>query len=149
MTEEAAGAELRRAMRSHAEGQIDAALAAAHRAIALAPELADAHSYVGSTLVTRKRRFVEGLRALEQARQLAPDDPFIRYTLGWCYEYVAHELAPGASPEGLPSRGELYRRAVVELEACLAASPGPDLRDDAEKLLERIEVDAVGAAGDE
>lgn len=140
MTEEAAGAELQRAMRSHAEGKIDAALAAARRAIALTPEMADAHSYLGSTLVTRKRRFAEGLRALEQARHLAADNPFIRYTLGWCYEYVAHELAPGATPEGLPSRRELYRRAIAELQACLAAAPSPDLRDDAEKLLERIEV---------
>ncbi|MSQ61458.1 MAG: hypothetical protein EXR43_02620 [Dehalococcoidia bacterium] len=149
MTEEAAGAELQRAMRSHAEGQIDAALAAARRAIALAPELAETHSYLGSTLITRKRRFVEGLRALEQASELAPDDPFIRYTLGWCYEYVAHELSPGAAPRGLPPRRELYRRAASELHACLAAGPGPDLRDDAEKLLERIEVGEVGAEEDE
>ena len=141
MTETAAGrTELQRAMRLHAEGDIEAALEAARRAIALAPALSDAHSYLGSTLVTRKRRFVEGLHALEQARLLAPDDPYIRYTLGWCYEYVAHELAAGAIPPGLPSRRELYGRAALELQACLAAGPGPDLKDDAEKLLERIDM---------
>lgn len=135
-----ARAELRRAMALHAQDRIDEALAAARRAVALDPSSADALSYLGSTLVTRKRDYRAGLRALEQARDLAPGDPFIRYTLAWCYEYVAHEWPRGRrTPEGLPTIDELYALAVAEFRACLAAGPDPGLRDDVLKLLDRVD----------
>lgn len=135
-----ARAELRRAMALHAQDRIDEALAAARRAVALDPSFADALSYLGSTLVTRKRDYAAGLRALERARELAPDEPFIRYTLAWCYEYAAHEWPRGRpTPEGLPRVDQLYRLAVAEFRACLAAGPDPDLRDDVLKLLDRLD----------
>ena len=143
--EDDARAELRRAMQLHAEERIDEALAAARRAIALDPACADALSYLGSTLVTRKRHFRGGLSALERARDLAPASPFIRYTLGWCYEYAAHEVKRrGTVPAGLPEVDELYARAIAEFRACLATGPDPDLRGDVEKLLELLGEDIDG-----
>ncbi len=138
-SENPARAELQRAMNLHAEERIDEALAAARRSIAIDPSYADALSYLGSTLITRAGDYRKGLRLLERAREAAPDDPFIRYTLGWCYEYVAHEWPPGRpGPNGFPGVDELYRRAIAEFRACLAAGPDPDLRDDVVKLLEHL-----------
>jgi tetratricopeptide (TPR) repeat protein len=136
-----AAAHLAEAMRLHAEDRIDEALAAARRAIELDPSNANAHSYVGSTLVTRKAAYRAGLESVDRASQLAPDDAYIRYTTGWCYEYVAHEQERRASA-GLPATAELRVRAIAEYRACLALDPPADLRDDVEKLLDRLDADS-------
>ena len=144
---DAAREQLQLAMRLHAEDRIDDALAAARRAIEIDPSFADAHSYLGSTLVTRKRSYRAGLASLERARDLQPDDVDIRYTLAWSYEYVAHEQSgAGRRAAGVPSPDELRERAIEEYRACLALDPEPGLRDDIEKLLERLEIELEGRA---
>ena len=130
---------LREATSLHERGDIDGALAAANLAIAVAPSLVEAHLYVGTTLVARKRRFRDGLRALERARELSPQDASVYYNLGWCYEFAAHNLSrrPGrkGSPEMEPNR--LYAKAVEYMRRCLELNPDEEMRGDLEKLLER------------
>ena len=133
---QAARDSLKAAMALHAEGDIDGAFALAQSAIDAAPEFAEAHSYLGSTLITRKGRFAEGLDALAQAEGAAPDDATLQYTLGWCCEFVAHRISrrpqPGLDPE------ELYQRAEAHLRRCLELNPDAKIRDDAKDLLASI-----------
>ncbi|MEI6136878.1 MAG: hypothetical protein WCQ48_05615, partial [Chloroflexota bacterium] len=58
---------LRDAMDLHARGSIDAALAQAREVVERWPGYAQALSYLGQTLVTRKRRFADGLAVLDRA----------------------------------------------------------------------------------
>ena len=130
---------LREATSLHERGDIDGALAAANLALALAPGLVEAHLYVGTTLVARKRCFRDGLRVLEQARELSPEDASVYYNLGWCYEFAAHNLSrrPGRKgpPEMEPNR--LYAKAVEYMRRCLKLNPEEEMRGDIQKLLER------------
>ncbi len=145
---QAARGRLREAMARHELGDIAGALAEARRALELAPDFADARSYLGSTLVTRRGRFAEGLAELERARELAPEDPAIYYTLGWCYEFAAHNLSRRPRPSvkggvGL-DRQELYRKAEAYLRRCLDLKPEGKMKDDAEDLLASIIKEDVG-----
>jgi tetratricopeptide (TPR) repeat protein len=128
---------LRAALALHEQGDVDGALDEARLAIELAPDFADARSYVGSTLVMRKADYRGGLAELERAAELAPDDPAVHYTLGWCCEFVAHRLSrrPGAS--GLDPQA-LYRQAEQALRRCLELDPPGKLKDDAKDLLSSI-----------
>jgi tetratricopeptide (TPR) repeat protein len=127
---------LKAAMALHAEGDIDGALALAQKAIEAAPTFADAHSYLGSTLITRKGRFADGLASLAQAEVASPDDATLHYTLGWCCEFVAHRISrrpqPGLDPDNL------YQRAEAHLRRCLELKPDAKIRDDAKDLLSSI-----------
>ena len=133
-------------MARHEEGDIAQALAEARRALELAPAFADARSYLGSTLITRKARYAEGLAELEQALEAAPDDAAICYTLGWCYEFVAHRITRrlrrsakgGSASGGGLEPAELYRKAEESLRRCLELRPEAKLRDDAKDLLSTI-----------
>ena len=133
---------LRAAMARHEQGDIAGALTEARRALELAPEFADARSYLGTTLVTRQGRYAQGLAELERARGAAPEDPAVYYTLGWCYEFVAHRASrrpqPGLDPQ------ELYRKAEAYLRRCLELKPQGKLKDDAEDLLSSIIREDVG-----
>ena len=120
-------------MARHEQGDIAGALEEARRALELAPDFADARSYLGSTLITRRGRYPQGLSELERARDGAPEDPAIAYTLGWCYEFVAHRVSRRAQP-GLDPQ-ELYRKAKASLRRCLELNPSGKLKDDAEDLL--------------
>ena len=139
---QAARDRLREAMARHERGDIAGALAEARRALKLAPDFADARSYLGSTLVTRRGRFAEGLAELERAREAAPEDPAIYYTLGWCCEFAAHGLSrrprAGLDPQ------ELYRKAEAYLRRCLELKPEGKMRDDAQDLLASIIKEDVG-----
>jgi len=139
MATDEARALLMHAHQLHAEHRIDDAIAAARRAIALRPGYVDAWSYLGTTLVTRKLAFAEGLQALERAAALAPDDAGIVYGLGWCYEFVAYRLEHQPEP---PYRDptELYRLAAAYLQRCIDLDPEKGLREDAEDLRAAIEV---------
>jgi tetratricopeptide (TPR) repeat protein len=137
VTAEEARALLMQAHALHAERRIDEALAAARRAIELQPGYVDAWSYLGTTLITRKLAFAEGLAALEQAEALAPDDPGIVYGLGWCYEFVAYRL--DRQPEPYRDPTELYRLAAGRLQRCIDLNPEQGLREDAADLLAAIE----------
>jgi tetratricopeptide (TPR) repeat protein len=135
----AAKALLLRAHELHAERRIDESIAAAREAIALQPNYVDAWSYLGTTLITRKLAFAEGLAALEQAEALAPDDAGIVYGLGWCYEFVAYRLERQPStPYRDPT--ELYKLAAAKLQRCIDLDPEQGLREDAEDLRAAIEV---------
>jgi tetratricopeptide (TPR) repeat protein len=133
---EAAYQLLRDAYALHEQQDIVGAMAKASEALELAPDFADARQYAGSTLVQRLGRFAEGLEQLERAKQDAPDDPALMYTLGWCYEFVAHRIGrrpvPGLVPE------ELYVKAEQYLRRCLELNPEGKLRDDAADLLSSI-----------
>lgn len=120
-------------MARHEQGDIAGALDEARRALELAPDFADARSYLGSTLITRQGHYARGLSELERAREAAPQDPAISYTLGWCYEFVAHRVSRRAQP-GLDPH-ELYRKAEASLRRCLELKPTGKLKDDAEDLL--------------
>jgi len=133
---QAARDSLKTAMALHTDGDIDGALAEAQDAIEAAPQYADAHSYLGSTLITRKGRFVEGLDALSQAEAAAPDDATLQYTLGWCCEFVAHRISRRPQPALDPD--ELYQRAEAHLRRCLELNPDAKIRDDAKDLLATI-----------
>ncbi|MSQ29199.1 MAG: hypothetical protein EXR68_01760 [Dehalococcoidia bacterium] len=137
---EAARERLRAAMALHSADEIEGALAAAGEALALAPAFADAHGYLGNTLVTRRRRFADGLAVLERAASLAPRDAVVHYTLGWCLEFVANALARprGAHQPVVEGPAALYARARDALLRARALGPGPGLRGDIEDLLDVI-----------
>jgi len=131
---------LREAMQRHAQREIDAAIAIAKRAVALAPGFAEGHAYLGNTLVTRKRRFADGLAALRDAVELSPDDATILYTTGWCEEYVANALERPRQPHQAVDEGaaELYQAARVHFLRALAAGPDDQLRGDIEDMLDVV-----------
>ena len=129
---------LRRAQDAHSARQIEQALALTRRAIDTNPGLVDAWTYLGTTLVTRRLAYEEGLQALERALELAPEDAGVHYSLGWCYEFVAYRLEKQAAR---PNRDplELYRLAERHLQRCLDLDPEPGLKEDAEDLLAAVQ----------
>jgi tetratricopeptide (TPR) repeat protein len=129
---------LRRAQELHTQGSIDAALQEARSAIEAWPKFVEAWMYYGTTLITRRLAFPDGLAALEQALDLAPDDPGVNYSLGWCYEFVAYRLEKQSTQ---PYRDplELYRLAAQYLQRCIDLNPEQGLQDDAQDLLTSIE----------
>jgi tetratricopeptide (TPR) repeat protein len=133
---------LREAMRRHEGGDVPGALAQARRALEIAPAFAEARSYLGSTLVTRRGRYEEGLAELERARDLAPEDAVIHYTLGWCYEFAAFRVSRRRR-RGLDAT-DLYAKAEAALRRCLDLRPEGKLKDDAQDLLASIIREDVG-----
>lgn len=139
MTNEAVARDLlRQAHEEHNVNRIAEALELARRAIEVKPGLADAWVYLGTTLITRQLEYAAGLGALEHAYELAPDDPGVNYSLGWCYEFVGYRLEKRTRD---PYRDpyELYELAAERLRHCIELDPEPKLREDAEDLLESIE----------
>jgi tetratricopeptide (TPR) repeat protein len=129
---------LKQAQELHTEGRINDALATARSAIEARPDYVEAWMYLGTTLLTRRLSFVEGLKALERAYQLAPDDPGVVYSMGWCYEFVAYRLEKQAT-QPYRDQMELYRLAAERLRQCIALEPEQGLKEDAADLLESIE----------
>jgi tetratricopeptide (TPR) repeat protein len=129
---------LRHAQDLHSAGRIDEAIAEARKALELDPGLAEAWMYLGTTLITRRLRFQEGLDALERAGELAPDDPGVHYSLGWCYEFVAYRLSKQATK---PYRDpyELWDIAAAHLRRVIEIGGDQGLSDDAADLLASIE----------
>jgi hypothetical protein len=135
MPEDTAAEHLKRAHQLHAEGRIDAAIVEARAALQIDASYVDALTYLGTTLITRKLAFADGLALLEHAKDAAPSDPGVAYSLGWCYEFVAYRLEKlGRTPYRDPL--QLYELAVGELERCLTLEPEEKLREDTEDLLE-------------
>ena len=122
----------------HREGRIAEALQSARLALEQNPDFVEALSYLGTTLITRRQEFAEGLTLLERASQLAPDDAGVWYSLGWCEEFVAYRLEKLATT---PYRDPvaLYEAAAEHLQRCVDLDPEEGLREDAEDLLSSIE----------
>jgi len=79
------------------------------------------------------------LALFERAVALRPDDAGSWYSLGWHYEFAAHELHRRPSRvTGLDARA-LYERAAEGFRQCLALSPTGKLQGDAEDLLDHVE----------
>jgi uncharacterized protein HemY len=89
-------------------------------------------------LVTRRRRYAEGLALIERAVALRPDDAGLWYTLGWLCEFVAHEAGRRPSSDTLEPRA-LYERAAAAFRTCIALRPEGKLLEDAADLLEHVE----------
>jgi tetratricopeptide (TPR) repeat protein len=146
-----ARAALRAVMQSHAGGEIDPAIAAVEQIVARWPAYAQARSYLGQTLVTRKRRFADGLAELDRAVEASDDDPYILYTAGWCREFVANALS---RPKGGPhqpveeSAHVLYASAKVLFLRALRAQPDDQLQGDIEDMLTVIS-NATGVPRDD
>lgn len=138
--DDAARTLLRDAMSLHSAGRIDAALDTARRATALAPGFAQAHAYLGNTLVTRKRQFADGLAALRHAVDLTPDDATILYTTGWCEEYVANALdRPRHRHQPVTQDAPaLYAAARTHFLLALATNPDDQLKGDIEDMLDVV-----------
>ena len=126
-----------RAQGLHAAGDIGGAIELAHRALALDRRYVDALVYLGTTLVTRRLAFEDGLALLGRALEAAPDDPGVHYSLGWCYEFVAYRLEKAATR---PFRDplDLYEAAADHLQRCIELDPEQGLKDDAQDLLDSI-----------
>lgn len=93
---------------------------------------------MATLLITRQRRYAEGLRLIDRAVALRPDDAGIWYAAGWCYEFAAHEIGRRAAATDLDPRA-LYERAADAFRSCLALHPEGKLVGDAEDLLDHVE----------
>ena len=127
---------LRRVMQSHAGGDVD--LDAAREVVARWPQYAQARSYLGQTLVTRKRKFADGLAELDRAVDLGNDDAYILYSAGWCREFVANALATGkgGGHQAVEATAdELYASANALFLEALKADPDDQLLGDIEDML--------------
>lgn len=129
---------LRRIMQSHSGGDIDSAIAAARQVVERWPHYAQARSYLGQTLVTRKRKFADGLAELDRAVEVGSDDAYILYSAGWCREFVANAMATGKggghqAVEGTPE--EMYASAHDLFMRALQADPDDQLLGDIEDML--------------
>ncbi len=145
-----AAAALRVAMDLQAEGRVEAALEQGAAVIEQWPEYGQAHSWLGQTLVTRQRRFADGLQVLDRAVALAAHDPYVWYTSGWCREFVANELdrpkRPHQAVEG--SAETLYAEARSAFLHALSLDPDDQLRGDIEDMLDVV-ANATGEPWDE
>lgn len=143
-------AALREAMRLHAQDQVDAAIAAAETLVESVPDFCEAHAYLGNTLVTRRRRFADGLAALERAAALCPGDAAILYTLGWCREFVANALEKPRAPHQPVEQdaATLYALTTEVMLRALTCDPEPGLRGDIEDILDVV-AKATGVPWDE
>ncbi len=87
------------------------------RVIELKPDNAQALNALGYTLVDRTPRAAEGMRLIEKAHALAPEDPFILDSMGWAHfrtgnldeseKFLRRALAERPDPEIAAHLGEV------------------------------------------
>ena len=87
------------------------------RVIELRPDNAQALNALGYTLVDRTQRAAEGMKLIEKAHALSPDDPFILDSMGWGYyrlgnldeseKFLRRALAGRSDPEIAAHLGEV------------------------------------------
>jgi tetratricopeptide (TPR) repeat protein len=114
------------------------AIALAREAIEVDPHHVEALEHLGTLLITRRQRFGEGLAFVERAVAERPDDAGLWYSLGWCREFAAHEIARRGSGASLDPR-VLYEAAADAFRRCLDLKPEGKLVGDAEDLLDHVE----------
>ncbi|HXH24919.1 MAG TPA: hypothetical protein VNI78_06695 [Vicinamibacterales bacterium] len=90
-------------------------------------------------LVTRHRRYADGLAMIERALAGDAGDPGLWYTAGWLYEFAAHESARRGRSAPARDRRLWYERAAECFRRCLALAPGGKLEGDAADLLDHVE----------
>ncbi len=93
---------------------------------------------MATLLITRRRRYVEGLSLIDRAVAVRPADAGIWYAAGWCYEFAAHEIKRRATETELDPK-TLYQRSADAFRRCLALHPEGKLIGDAEDLLDHVE----------
>ena len=97
--------------------RFDIAETALKRVIVLKPDDAQGYNALGYTLVDRTDRIEEGLKLIEKAHALSPDDAFILDSMGWGYyrlgqfsksvEYLQQALNKRHDPEVAAHLGEV------------------------------------------
>ena len=105
------------AMAAEKLDKFDVAETALRRVIALKPDDAQGYNALGYTLVDRTDRIEEGLKLIEKALAISPEDAFILDSMGWGYyrlgqypkslEYLQKALAKRADPEVAAHLGEV------------------------------------------
>lgn len=105
------------AMAAEKVDRFDVAETALRRFIALKPDEAQGYNALGYTLVDRTDRIEEGLKLIEKAHALSPDDAFILDSMGWGYyrlgqypksvEYLQKALDKRPDPEVAAHLGEV------------------------------------------
>lgn len=114
-------------------------LALARRALELDPDYVEAMEMVANALITRQRRYVDGVALVDRMMAVRADDAGLWYAAGWLYEFAAHEIKRRRPDDaGLDVR-DLYERAAAAFRRCLSLGPEPGLRGDAEDLLDHVE----------
>lgn len=126
------------ALRLHEQRDTAGSIARTRAALERDPDHVRALEHLGTLLVTRRRRYREGLEALERAAALRPADPGLWYALGWNCEFAAHEIRRRRGADD-PEPDNLYMRAAEAFRRCLALEPDGKLRGDAEDLLDHVE----------
>ena len=99
---------------------------------------AASRSWVSRTLVTRKRKFADGIAELDRAVEVGSDDAYILYSAGWCREFVANAMATGKggghqAVEGTPEA--MYASANALFLQALDADPDDQLLGDIQDML--------------
>ena len=125
------------AMAAEKIDRLDVAETALKRVIALKPDDAQGYNALGYTLVDRTDRIEEGLKLIEKAHALSPEDAFILDSMGWAHyrlgqytksvEYLQRALSKRQDPEVAAHLGEvlwkmgqhdaaqkIWREALVE-----------------------------------
>lgn len=129
---------------AHASRDTARAIELAREALAYNEDHAETLEHLATLLITRRRAYGEGLGLIERAAALRYDDAGAWYTLGWLYEFAAHEIARrdhAREPRGRESLDvrTLYERAADGFRQCLALNPEGKLQGDAEDLLDHVE----------
>ena len=112
----------------------------ARAAIEVDPEYAEALEHLATLLITRRQRYAEGLALIDRAIAARDRDAGLWYSLGWLYEFAAHEIARrgGGDDAALQPRA-LYERAAAAFRRCLSMQPDGKLQGDAEDLLDHVD----------
>jgi tetratricopeptide (TPR) repeat protein len=105
------------AMMAEKVDRLDVAESSLKRVIALKPDDAQGYNALGYTLVDRTDRVEEGLKLIEKAHAISPEDAFILDSLGWGYyrlgqypksvEYLERALKKRQDPEVAAHLGEV------------------------------------------
>jgi tetratricopeptide (TPR) repeat protein len=105
------------AMAAEKIDRLDTAETALKRVISLKPDDAQGYNALGYTLVDRTDRVEEGLKLIEKAHALAPEDAFILDSMGWAHyrlgqfaksvEYLQRALSKRQDPEVAAHLGEV------------------------------------------